>query len=133
MEFSLLGIPFKPQHIMSAHFSPEQGYLRTQELMANNPDLDAIIYADDMLAMGGARALQEAGRRVPTDVAITGFGNYEIARFAAPPLTSVHYDIFEMGKTAARRLKMLMDEPDDQNWLIKAPTMLKIRQSSNII
>lgn len=133
LEFSLLGIPFKPQQIISAHFYPEAGYLQTQQLLANNANLDAIIYADDVLAIGGGRALQEAGIRIPTDIAITGFGNYEIGRFATPPLTSVHYDIFEMGKTAARRLKMIMDEPDDQNWLIKCPTTLKIRQSSAIV
>jgi DNA-binding LacI/PurR family transcriptional regulator len=132
LELSLLGIPFKPQRITTAHFYPEAGYQQTKNLLAENPDLDAIIYADDVLAIGGGRALQEAGYRIPTDIAITGFGNYEIGRFSTPPLTSVHYDIFEMGKTAARRLKMIIDEPDDQNWLIKAPTKLKIRQSSNL-
>jgi DNA-binding LacI/PurR family transcriptional regulator len=133
LEFALLGIPFKTKRVTSSHFSPQEGYQQTKQLLAENPDLDAIIYADDVLAIGGGSALQEAGYRIPADIAIIGFGNYETSRFSTPPLTTVHYDIFEMGKTAARRLKMIIDEPDGQNWLIKAPTTLKIRQSSNLI
>ena len=133
LELDLLGIPFKPKRITSSHFFPEAGYQKTKELLAEDPNLDAIIYADDVLAIGGGRALQETGYRIPTDIAIIGFGNYEIGRFSTPPLTSVHYDIFEMGKTAARRLKMLVDDPDDQNWLIQVPTLLKVRQSSTIL
>jgi len=132
LELDLLGISFRPQRVVSAHFYPQAGYLQTKQLLAENPDLDAIIYADDELAIGGGRALQEAGYRIPADIAITGFGNYEMGRFASPPLTTVNYDIFEMGIIAARRLKMIMDEPDDQNWLIKVPTTLKVRHSSTI-
>ena len=133
LELDLLGVPFKPKRVTSSHFFPEAGYQKTKELLAEDPNLDAIIYADDVLAIGGGRALQETGYRIPTDIAIIGFGNYEIGRFSTPPLTSVHYDIFEMGKTAARRLKMLVDDPDDQNWLIQVPTLLKVRQSSTIL
>lgn len=134
LELTLNNIPFRPQQVVSAHFQPTAGYEQTQQLLAVNPNLDGIIYADDVLAIGGSRALQEAGYRIPADIAITGFGDYEIGRFASPPLTTVHYDIFEMGKTAARRLKMIMNEPnDEQNWLIQVPTKLQVRQSSAFV
>ena len=130
LELSLLGLPFEPRRVVSAHFYPTAGYQQTRALLAANSDLDAIIYADDVLALGGGSALQEAGYRIPDDIAITGFGNYEISRFATPPLTSVNYDLLQMGRIAARRLKMVMDEPDKQDWLITVPTTLQIRHSS---
>jgi DNA-binding LacI/PurR family transcriptional regulator len=133
LELGLLGRPFKAERVVSAHFYPEAGYQQTRKLLQAHPDLDAIIFADDSLALGGGRAIQEAGYRIPADIAITGFGNYDIGRFATPPLTSVHYDLFEMGKIAARRLKMLMDDPDDQDWLITVPTSLAVRQSSAVV
>ena len=63
----------------------------TQLLLAQSPDVDAIAYASDTMAIGGLSALREAGRRVPDDVAITGFYDYDIARFTDPPLTSARW------------------------------------------
>ena len=80
--------------------------------------------------MGGLKAIKDTGRRVPHDIAVTGFGNYELAQFVEPNLSSVFYDMHQMGRIAARRLAMLLDEPDEENWHILAPTSLVVRESS---
>ena len=71
-----------------------------------------------------------SGRRVPDDVAVTGFYDYDFARFTDPPLTTAHVDFQAMGAIAARRLLMLMNEPDGQAWTIVTPCPLVIRDSS---
>jgi DNA-binding LacI/PurR family transcriptional regulator len=76
------------------------------------------------------RAIREHGYQVPDDLAVIGFGDYELSRFTTPALTSVHFDMHRMGSIAAQRLCMLFDEPDDYPWLIRVPTSLIVRDSS---
>ncbi len=130
LELSRHALPFSPELVMTADFSPEAGYGRTKELLARHSSLDALIYADDVIAIGGLRALSEAGLRVPQDVAVVSFGDLEVGRYATPSLSSVHYDMPLMGNIAARRLSMLLDEPDPTHWVVMRPTSLIVRESS---
>jgi DNA-binding LacI/PurR family transcriptional regulator len=118
------------QTISSLDFNLESGYRQTLQLLNQSSDLDAIIYGHDVMAMGGLRALKERGIRVPDDVAVVGFHDYEIAQFTDPPLTTVAFDTQLMGMMAARRLRMMLDDPDGQNWLMIVPTTLVIRAST---
>jgi LacI family transcriptional regulator len=123
MAFALL------HHIIS-DFSADDGYRKTLELIHQAPDIDAIIYAEDTIAMGGMRALKEQGYTIPNDISIIGFGDYDIARYTDPALTTVQFDMRLMGRIAARRLSMLLDEPDDDQWLVRIPTSLIVREST---
>lgn len=118
------------QVVSSVDFNLESGYRQTFQLLDQAPDLDALIYGHDVMAMGGLRALKERGIRVPNDIAVVGFHDYEIAQFTDPPLTTIRFDTQLMGMMAARRLQMILDEPDHQNWLMIVPTSLIIRGST---
>ncbi|NOZ28538.1 MAG: LacI family transcriptional regulator [Chloroflexi bacterium] len=123
-------LPFSPEQVISAEFTPESGYEQTQRLLDQAQDLDAIAYAHDAMALGGLRAIRERGYRVPDDIAITGFHNEEISRFTDPPLTSVHFDARLLGVIAARRLCMMIEEPDGEQWHVLLPTSLVVRGST---
>jgi DNA-binding LacI/PurR family transcriptional regulator len=124
-------LQLSPNCAAASDFRSEDGYTQTQILLQRCPDLDAIIYTDDNTAMGGISAIKETGRTIPSDVAVIGFHDYEISRFTDPPLTTVHFDMFQMGKMAARRLCMLLDDPNDtDNWMMLAPTELIVRGST---
>lgn len=123
-------LPFNPAAMVAADFNPESGYLQTQQLLAQAPDVDAILYADDSIALGGLRALRESGRRVPDDIAIVGFGDYELVRYTDPQLSSVQFDMRLIGRMAARRLCMLLDEPDTDPWLMRVPALFVEREST---
>lgn len=124
------GLTIAPKQLVSSDFSPEAGYLQTQRLLAQSSDIDAVLYADDTIAMGGVRALRESGRRIPHDVAVVGFGDYTLARFTEPPLSSVHFNMGMIGTIAAKRLCLLLDNPDTDPWLIRVPCTFVQRQSS---
>ncbi len=129
---SLCGLDFRPERVVSGDFTSDAGYIQTLHLLKQAPALDAIVYADDNMALGGLHALRECGRRVPDQVAITGFYNYDVARYTDPPLTSVAFDMRAMGAIAAQRLKMLIDNPDDSAWSVLLPTSLVIRHSTTL-
>ncbi|OWK21113.1 hypothetical protein AJ88_21255 [Mesorhizobium amorphae CCBAU 01583] len=48
------------------------------------------------------------GMRVPQDIAIAGFGDYEVAAFCHPGITTVNVDCYGIGREAARRLIQLI-------------------------
>lgn len=123
-------LEFQPSQVATADFRADSGYAQTARLIEQRPDLDAILYADDLVAMGGMRALKERGRSIPGDVAIIGFYDYDLARFTDPPLTSMHLDMQRIGSMAARRLGMLLDAPDQQDWLLLVETTLVLRDSA---
>jgi LacI family transcriptional regulator len=126
---ALHDLTFDPRRVVGGDFDAESGYKQTLELLRSAPDLDAIAFAQDTMALGGLRAIKESGRRVPQDVAVTGFYDYEIARFTDPPLTTVHFDISEMGVIAAQRLCNLIEDPDTRPLFMVLATQLIVRQS----
>ena len=63
---------------------------------------DAIVTANDWMALGALEALRLRGLRVPEDVAVVGFDDVEEARFATPPLTTVRQSPRQMGIEAVR-------------------------------
>lgn len=69
------------------------------------PDVDAFFCGNDQIARGVADALREAGVRVPDQVAIVGYDNWDVmAQACRPPLTTIDLNLVEIGRTAALRL-----------------------------
>jgi DNA-binding LacI/PurR family transcriptional regulator len=124
------GLPFTPNQVVSSDFTPETGYMQTLQLLKQFPEVDAILYGDDTIALGGTKALRENMKRIPDDVAVVGFGNYRLAEYTDPPLASVQFDMRAMGRIAAQRLCMLIESPDDDPWLIRVPCTFISRQSA---
>ncbi|GGK77702.1 LacI family DNA-binding transcriptional regulator [Mangrovihabitans endophyticus] len=71
-------------------------------LLRHCPDVDAISCGSDQIARGVCDALREAGKRVPEDVAVTGYDNWDVMALASrPPLTTVDLQLEELGRCAA--------------------------------
>ena len=58
-------------------------------LLDRRPDLDAVVAANDGMALGAMHTLRGRGLRIPEDVAVTGFDDIDEAAWFAPTLTSV--------------------------------------------
>ncbi|WFE27589.1 LacI family DNA-binding transcriptional regulator [Solwaraspora sp. WMMD791] len=93
-----------PSLVAYGDFSEGSGTAAMRQLLERHPDLDAVFVASDLMACGALRALREAGRRVPEDVAVVGFEDAPIARQSDPPLTTVYQPVEEMGRQMARLL-----------------------------
>jgi DNA-binding LacI/PurR family transcriptional regulator len=93
-----------PHGTAEGDFTEDCGAAAMRALLDSHPDLDAVFAASDNLAAGALRALAEAGRSVPADVAVVGFDNLGVAERTDPPLTTVHQSVQDLGKEAARML-----------------------------
>jgi len=98
-------------------------------LLAGRDPPTAIMCGNDLLALGVIQALRQSGRRVPDDVAVTGFNDFEFAAFVDPALTTVRTPGYEMGRTAAERLIDVLDGGSAADRRVVLPVEL-IRRSS---
>ena len=88
-------------------FTRESGTAAMRQLLDDDPLLDAVFVASDLMADAALRVLRQTGRRVPDDVAVVGFDDHEIARYTEPPLTTVRQPVIDIGRTMARQLLRL--------------------------
>jgi LacI family transcriptional regulator len=97
---------------LQGDYSEESGYRAGKALLSASPRPDAVFAANDMMAIGCLSALNEAGVRVPSEIALAGFDDIPIARYMHPPLTTVRVQISELGHAALERLVTQMQAPD---------------------
>ncbi|TPG18513.1 hypothetical protein EAH87_10395 [Sphingomonas koreensis] len=91
-------------------------------------DFDAVFAASDMIAIGAMRALEDAGRRIPDDVALIGFDDIPAASLSRPPLTTIAQDYRRAGETLVDTLiARIGGKPTDTMLL---PPHLIVRRSS---
>ena len=110
-------------------FTRQSGEVAMEQLLADDPALDAVFVASDLMAHGALSALKRAGRRVPDDVAVIGFDDIALARYTDPPLTTVRQPIVELGRELARQLLRLADGEEIEPALV-LPTSLVIRETA---
>jgi DNA-binding LacI/PurR family transcriptional regulator len=119
----------RPPNVAFGDFSRESGHAAMDQLLADEPHLDAVFVASDLMASGALRALRRAGRRVPDDVAVIGFDDTAVAWYAEPPLTTVHQHIHDIGRTMARQvLRMAGGETVEP--AVVLPAELVVRESA---
>ncbi|MEV1177473.1 substrate-binding domain-containing protein, partial [Nonomuraea sp. NPDC049784] len=95
------------------------------------PDVDAIFCGSDQIARGVAETLRERGRRVPEDVALVGFDNWEpMALGCRPPLTTVDMNLGEIGRLAARHILDAIAGNPTTGGVTIVPASLVLREST---
>jgi len=90
-----------PQLVAEMPMDLASGAAGLAALLARRPDTEALFCTSDILAMGALFECQRRGIEVPGRLAIAGFEDLEIARYAQPALTTVHIPRYEIGTRAA--------------------------------
>jgi len=80
------------------------GYYGLETLLARRPDLDAVYFHNDEMAIGGLAFCQTRGLRVPEDIGIAGWGGMEAASILPKRLTTTQVPTTAIGKAAAEAL-----------------------------
>jgi len=105
------GIAFAPGLVTEGDWSYRSGYRAMQELLNRGQPFTALFAQNDRMAIGAIRALREAGRRIPQDVAVVGYDDTPEAEYVDPPLTTMRQPMREVGAVAARLLIQIIEEP----------------------
>jgi LacI family transcriptional regulator len=114
----------------SGRFSVQSGVEAGEQLLARRDDLpDAVVCANDQMAIGVLQALARGGVRVPDDLAVTGFDDIYPGSLSDPPLTTVHQPMRLLGERACARLLERIASPDLPQQVELLPTSLVLRRS----
>jgi phosphoserine phosphatase RsbU/P len=104
------GIPLDPALVCQGTFRIPSGVAAVEELVdQRRAPFDAVIAANDYMALGVLEGLEERGLSVPADVAVVGFDDVEEARFSSPPLTTVRQPLYQQGEAALDRVLAQME------------------------
>ena len=107
----------------------QHGSQAFDRIMAEKPEVDAVLCANDIIAIGFMRAAIAQGRKIPEDIAVIGCDDVKIARFHTPALTSIQLHEYDIGQRAVSQLdRLISGETELQNEIIE--TELIIRESA---
>jgi LacI family gluconate utilization system Gnt-I transcriptional repressor len=109
--------------------SMREGANAMARLLQDFPDTQAVICVSDLSAFGALTECQRRGVAVPQDIAIGGFGNYEIGNIAVPTLTTIDARARHLGHEAARLILDILDGKEDLSDVTIEPELL-VRESS---
>ncbi|MFI6950989.1 LacI family DNA-binding transcriptional regulator [Streptomyces sp. NPDC050422] len=99
-----LPVPDEPA-LRTTMMKQAEGALAAETLLDRGGDRpEAVLFANDQMAVGALRALARRGVRVPQDMAVTGFDGIPLGRIVQPPLTTVRQPIRRLGEQAVELL-----------------------------
>lgn len=108
------GLDVQPNHVL--RLDPQYDVATEQMLryLQTRPQMPtAWLAANDIIAAGALRALQQAGYHVPEEVSVIGFDDGSICTFTTPPLTTMRINRTRLGELAVDRLLALHKAPND--------------------
>lgn len=124
------GITLPENQVFSGPWQESWGYTAANFLFDQDSTVDALFCGSDQLARGAIDALRERGVRVPEDVSIVGFDNWEpIAVASRPALTTVDMNLTQVGRYAGESLLALLSG-EIRSGIVRLPCSLIVRDSS---
>ena len=102
-------LEYHPEWTYQLTPSMEGAYRDMLSILQREPELPTAFFAaNDMLALGAIRALQQSGYSVPQDISVVGFDDLPFCTISNPPLTTIKVYNRDIGRAAVRRLMEMM-------------------------
>jgi len=101
------------------------GHAAMADLLERDPSLTAVFVANDQMALGALRAIQDSGRRVPADVSVVGFDDQPEAPYFGPALTTLAPPFAAAGRHAVRLLAARMSDGDPGSVVVDTGLVLR--------
>jgi LacI family transcriptional regulator len=98
------GLRFDERLVAEGEGDLVQAGVAAMELLRRVPEITAIFAQNDNMAIGVLNALRGGGKRVPSDCAVVGCDDIDMAAFTVPPLTTVRVPFYEAGAQGMRLL-----------------------------
>jgi DNA-binding LacI/PurR family transcriptional regulator len=122
------GIAIDPRLVRQGDFRPDRVYAAVRQVHGQGLDFDAVVAANDDMAIAAMDACVDAGLRIPEDVSITGFDDIPSAQRQRLPLTTVRQPTVELARRAVQLLLgILKGDPAPEEE--RHPTQIVIRRS----
>ena len=124
------GLRRRPPFRHAEKSSAALGGDKLMEVLAREPVLDALFFANDDLAVGALLRAQREGIRVPRRIAIAGFNGLPISALTTPGLTTIFSPRQRIGEIAARKLLARIEGGDAGSARVDVGYRLEVRSST---
>ena len=118
-------------YFIETDFSMDNAYSKAKEILDLNVDM--IVGATDRICIGIMRYLNEHNIKIPDQVSIAGFGNYDFSNALYPSLTSVDFDYYLLGTSIANDIIKLVDKKNIISKQMDYPFHIVKRKSTGFI
>jgi LacI family transcriptional regulator len=118
-------LPYDDALVAGGASQAEPAREAVHRLLALRPPPTALVVSNNLMTIGAIRALRDAGRRVPEDVALVSFDDVEWADLVSPRLTTLAQPRFDLGRTAVELLMTRLADPTQPPRTVRlAPTFM---------
>ncbi len=122
--------PLQDRYIWLGESTRADGYRMTKKLLEEAVLPDAIVCANNYIALGCVAAVQESGLKIPKDMGIVAFDDYPFSQIIEPTLTVVDINVREMGVQAGKFLMQIIKNPNMQIQTYITISNLIVREST---
>ncbi|MCP4749873.1 MAG: LacI family transcriptional regulator [Proteobacteria bacterium] len=123
------GIELHTDLVKIADFSVESSYEKTREMLTLQNKPTAIVTMSGPTTIGALKAIKESGCRIPEDISLIGFDDFESSDLMDPPITTVVQPADEFGTKAAEVLvNLIKGQKPNQNTIVLKPKLI-VRKS----
>ncbi len=124
------GLKYDENYIFEGNFLRERGILAVETFLdVRKIEFDAVIGANDHMALYAMKELQKRGFRIPDDISVGGFDDLASAKSHKPALTTVHQSAEELGYICCSEFAKKIMQGGETTGEISLPSRLVVRQS----
>ena len=124
------GLPVDLRMVVTGDWDIERSCERMTKLLQLDPPPDGVFCQSDHIALGVCKAIRQAGKSIPGDIAVVGFDNYDFASFVSPSLTTIDQPLEKIGRVAFSQLKKIVDREEIEERSVLLDARLIRREST---
>jgi len=122
-------IPLREDYIFVGDFTYQGGATAIESFFSLDVKPEALFVANDMMALGAMKKLQDNGYAVPQDISIIGFDDIQLATYVAPQLTTISQPLAQLAHSAAKILLHKIGHKEVKAQKIILDSLLVVRDS----
>ncbi|MBE5959516.1 MAG: LacI family transcriptional regulator [Lachnospiraceae bacterium] len=111
------GIDKKTLKAVESDFTLQGGYEAMKSILKMKGKVDGVICATDRMAHGAMKAIREAGKKIPEDIAVVGVGDSWADVISSPQLTTVHLYYDKCGHAAVMLLLAMIEHENNNRYI----------------
>jgi LacI family transcriptional regulator len=125
------GMKVDTDYIEYGDMNMASGYDITRKALEYGKVFDGIFAINDRMAVGAMLAIKDSGIKIPEDIAVVGFDNISLYNLLNPSLTTINVPKYQLGYSSAKSLIDGIKSESYTSPIIKLPTKLIIRKSTD--
>lgn len=121
---------FDEEFIRRGDSTKQEGYRMMEEILSLQRCPEAVICANNYIALGVVKSIHDRGLRIPEDIAVITFDDYPFSRITDPMLTVVNIDVYDVGVQAGKLILSKIKKPNLQVQSYTTLPTLIVREST---